>query len=400
MTTVTDQELSLLSISESQVAFNQDQKKAIIDVLRVKHATDADMAVFFHMARHTGLDPFRRQLYMLARQEYNSETRTKEWRQTFQTGIDGYRLIAERYARSRNSTLVKATFRYWDNDGIETSAWWKSEPPAMIRATVQVVGEEPVSWDARFAEYVPLKDEYVDVIGDDGKPIKDSSGKTKTEKSGRRVPQGMWATRPTAQLEKCAEAGALRRACPEDLAGLYVDAEMQRTDDVESVTVLSETTVHTASNRDWIAEIDAVEKTAKEKKIDPAEILREIYRESTKAGERSTAISEAISAKVAALQPTKEAETEESADEKAAEAGLQRDLDKERIAEMQSEDQAPEGHDVSDGGGDFTPKVNPKFYQCEEAGEHLKTERHSAIECTTTDDEGLPLPPSDWQPQG
>jgi hypothetical protein len=46
-----DQELSLLTMREGQVAFDDDQKKALIDVLRVKRATDADLAVFFHMCR-------------------------------------------------------------------------------------------------------------------------------------------------------------------------------------------------------------------------------------------------------------------------------------------------------------------------------------------------------------
>jgi hypothetical protein len=41
------------------------------------------------------------------------------------------------------------------------------------------------------------------------------------------VPNDMWANRPVGQLEKCAEAGALRRAFPEEIGNELTAEEME-----------------------------------------------------------------------------------------------------------------------------------------------------------------------------
>ncbi len=40
----------------------------------------------------------------------------------------------------------------------------------------------------------------------------------------------MWQQMPAHMLRKCAEAGSLRMAAPQDLSGVYVDEEMERAD--------------------------------------------------------------------------------------------------------------------------------------------------------------------------
>lgn len=45
--------------------------------------------------------------------------------------------------------------------------------------------------------------------------------------AGSGVPNQMWEERPVGQLEKCAEAGALRRAFPEELGNTYAAEEME-----------------------------------------------------------------------------------------------------------------------------------------------------------------------------
>lgn len=56
------------------------------------------------------------------------------------------------------------------------------------------------------------------------------------EKKRSEAPNYMWRQRPRQQLEKCAEAAALRRAFPEELGGEYAAEEMEG-QTLESVTV-------------------------------------------------------------------------------------------------------------------------------------------------------------------
>lgn len=48
-----------------------------------------------------------------------------------------------------------------------------------------------------------------------------------TEKKGSTVPNSMWRKRPRGQIEKCAEAAALRRAFPEELGNEYAAEEIE-----------------------------------------------------------------------------------------------------------------------------------------------------------------------------
>lgn len=49
------------------------------------------------------------------------------------------------------------------------------------------------------------------------------------------VPNDMWQTRPFGQLDKCAEAAALRLAYPEEIGSEYIDEEVQHRKAVENV---------------------------------------------------------------------------------------------------------------------------------------------------------------------
>jgi transcription termination factor NusB len=48
-------------------------------------------------------------------------------------------------------------------------------------------------------------------------------------------PNTIWSKRPKGQLDKCAEAAALRMAFPDDLAGMYVEEEFTPTPQIEQV---------------------------------------------------------------------------------------------------------------------------------------------------------------------
>ena len=89
---------SALAVSPEQDFWTPKQESALAQI-GVEKASKADLAVFFHQCQRTGLDPFARQIYMIER----------KGKQTIQTGIDGFRLIAR-----RATDAARGTFGYED----------------------------------------------------------------------------------------------------------------------------------------------------------------------------------------------------------------------------------------------------------------------------------------------
>lgn len=194
-----DPHSTALSIAPDQDRFTDDQV-AVLRHIGVEGASDADLAVFFHQVKRTGLDPFARQIYMLGRNTFNQRTNRWETKQTIQTGIDGYRLIARRAADAARQPYSTSATQWAHPDGGWRDVWVKSwGAPLAAKVTVTRAGE-PFTATALFDEYV------------------------QTKKDG--APTQMWAQRPAGQLAKCAEALALRMAFPHDLAGIYVEDEI------------------------------------------------------------------------------------------------------------------------------------------------------------------------------
>jgi phage recombination protein Bet len=215
---------SELAIQPGQTGFTVKQVAALRQ-LGVEKATEGDLAVFFHQCVRTGLDPFARQVYMVGRWD----GRAQREKYTIQTGIDGYRLIAER------------TGAYAGSD----ESWVESDKGHPLSATVTVhkvvAGQvRPFTATAHWSEYC------------------------QTTKEGK--PMGLWAKMPHRMLAKCAEALALRKAFPQDLAGVYTDEEMSQADNTPRVAP--------AIAREAIdAEIvETVEQSASVSLLDPAHV--------------------------------------------------------------------------------------------------------------------------------
>jgi phage recombination protein Bet len=190
-----------LTISDSQTSFN-DVQRAQLQHLGLADAPEGDIVALFHYAKRTGLDPFSRQIYMIGRRK---KTRDGSWvaKYTIQIGIDGFRLVASRAARAAGLDYAidePDHPRVWCGpDGQWCDVWVSKEPPIAARVTVRL-------GDARFTHVAHLS-ESQDLTGD-GKPM------------------GLWARMPAHMLAKCAEAGALRKAFPADLSGIYLEEEM------------------------------------------------------------------------------------------------------------------------------------------------------------------------------
>ena len=197
---------SSLAIEADQAQFTPMQVSALAQI-GVDHASEGDLAVFFHVCQRSGLDPFAKQIYMIGRQ-VNEKAPNGEWvkvtKQTIQTGIDGFRLIGRRAAdRARHGVSVKAP-EWAHADGSWRQVWMSAwGTPVAARVTIQR-GGEPFTAVALFDEY-------------------------KQTKYGGEL-TSMWGQRPAGQLAKCAEALAWRMAFPQDLSGIYTDDEMDQAD--------------------------------------------------------------------------------------------------------------------------------------------------------------------------
>jgi len=141
--------------------------------------TNDELAIFAHICKQVRLDPFAKQIYAIKR----------GGKMCIQTGIDGFRLVAERsgmyspgndtefmFDEKKRLTGAKVFVKKMTADGT-----WHS-----------------ISATAFMHEY--------------------NAG------------QGLWTKMPSVMIEKCAEARALRRAFPADLSGLYTSEEMDQAD--------------------------------------------------------------------------------------------------------------------------------------------------------------------------
>lgn len=161
-----------------------------VDLLKTticKGASDDQMTVFLHICKHTGLDPFAKQIYLVPR--WDNKEKKEIW--TPQTSIDGQRLVAER--TGRYCPGKESTFTY-DKNGqlLSATAYVKKQ-------TVDGTWHE-VSATAYWSEYV--------------------------QKTKDGQPTSMWRDKPHIMLSKCAESLCLRKCFPNELSGVYTSEEM------------------------------------------------------------------------------------------------------------------------------------------------------------------------------
>lgn len=190
-----------LTITSDQKAWTQTQKAAL-QQLGVEGASEGDLEVFFHQAQRTGLDPFKRELYMIGRKQkiWNPQTKQETWetRHTIQTGIDGFYKIASRAANATGESWGITETLWCGTDGQWTDVWLAQGPPAAAKVTLEKGSSKFVT--------VALTSEYM------------------ADKSP------MWRKMPSRMIAKCAEALAIRKAFPEDTSGLYTSEEMHQAD--------------------------------------------------------------------------------------------------------------------------------------------------------------------------
>jgi len=168
--------------SEKALQNFTNQELDLIKKTVARDATDQELSLFLYTASMRGLNPLTRQIHFVKRGGQG----------TIQTGIDGFRLIAERTGKYAPGT--KPTNFEYDSRG------------NLLRATVfgiKIMNGQAFEFSAtaKFNEYKVDSNQ-------------------------------IWRKMPETMLEKCAEAKLLRKGFPEELSGLYTNEEMAQADNV------------------------------------------------------------------------------------------------------------------------------------------------------------------------
>jgi phage recombination protein Bet len=192
---------AITTTSQSSIAhFNPEQMKVLQEQLAPK-CSPSELQYFIEVCKITGLSPFTREIYAISREAWNPETQRKEPKMSIQVSIDGLR------KRAANSGYYDGSTTFWcGEDGKWLEVWLKSTPPSAAKTVVYRKGcGQPFTAVARFDAYK-----------------QDFKGKL----------SGLWEKMPDIMIGKCSEALALRKAFPEQTAGLYASEEMDQASNV------------------------------------------------------------------------------------------------------------------------------------------------------------------------
>lgn len=170
-----------------------DERLKLVRDTTAKGLNESQLKLFLYTAQKTGLDPLTRQIYAIMRKSQKDG----KWEETMsiQTGIDGLRVIAERSRNYAGQTRVEYSPKQVEGRYPE----WAEV--GVYRKDCEV----PIYARAYWNEYVQRNSKGVAF---------------------------MWSKMPFLMLGKCAEALALRKAFPNDMAGLYTSEEMQQSDNI------------------------------------------------------------------------------------------------------------------------------------------------------------------------
>lgn len=209
----------VLTFTRNQVKLT-DEQMHLLTPLGIEADWDVgQVAVFLLTCHQRGLDPWRKQAYLLL----------IDSKLVYHIGIDGHRARAEATGQYRG----KLGPLFCGPDGVWHDKWLdRNNPPAAAKVAILRQGFEPVWAVAMYDEYAPIVNETVwadtgEVWQDTGRP------KRKKVSTGKRRPAANWRAardggKPAVMLEKVAKAAAFRDAFPEQCGGFYDPAETEK----------------------------------------------------------------------------------------------------------------------------------------------------------------------------
>lgn len=183
-----------LAVRDDQDAWD-DKQLAVLSSIGLAEVPPGELAMFLDVCQRTRLNPFARQVYLIPR--WNSELKRAVW--TPQVSIDGLRLIARRACDQAGEQLRYDPFAWCGDDGAWVDVWLSDRAPSAARVVLYRAGQR-FDGIATWREYAP-RNQKGELLA-------------------------MWRKMGAHQLAKCAEALALRRACPQELASVYAEEEL------------------------------------------------------------------------------------------------------------------------------------------------------------------------------
>ncbi|MEH6743866.1 phage recombination protein Bet [Hyphomonas sp.] len=193
------------------VQHHQGFTPAQLDIIRKTCAPETnndEFNLFIESAKGYGLNPMKRQIMAMV----FSPKDPKKRRMSLIVEIGGLRAIASRSGRYRPAGDPTA----FEMDAEKTA----TNPLGISRAVVTVFKQDdrgqwhPVVGEAWWDEHADVTDEWA---------WNDQAGKR--QPTGKKTLSNTWGKMPRLMIAKCAEAQALRKGWPEDIGGLYEQAE-------------------------------------------------------------------------------------------------------------------------------------------------------------------------------
>jgi phage recombination protein Bet len=243
-----DNTLTLQRNATPQQTWTEQQKALIMSTVAPK-CTPQQFMLFLEIAKKTGLDPLRKQIYAVI---YGDQM-------VVQTSIDGYLSMAARTGKYGGTCDSQLFVRLKDGSKMAVPhSEYDPDEHTIISGTIGVRRTdrtEPEYSTALFRSYV------------------------NTDRSGK--PNNFWATMPDVMTLKCALAKALRLAFPDDLSGVYTHEEMGQAQNVPmDVTPATPTPVPVPPATvtiEKVSEQPATPKTPKPKKTKETASVPETY---------------------------------------------------------------------------------------------------------------------------